>query len=398
MPKSTKLPKYQKSQKHQKPSMTKSPKPHIAILATGGTIAGLAPLCTSHSTKERKASHSDEYSAGVLSIDEILHSLVKKGGKNKKCKKLQNLARISTKQITNIDSADMSDEVWLALAKEIDTLFGRKSKVNGIVITHGTDTLEESAYFLHLVAKSQKPIVLVGAMRPANVKNSDGAKNLYNAIALAAHKDAKGVMIAMGGKILSPRQASKAHTHRLDAFCAPSVLGSVRDGKVRFAKLPKLDKLAKLSKLDKKPTTLAKSKKDFALFLPYLKHRAPFCVRDCLGLPKVDILYSYSNDGSGVAAKALFAHGARGLVIAGSGAGSIHQAHKNALKELISQGLIVVISSRINAGSVALKEADKKAGFISAGELNPQKARVLLMLCLTCTSDKAKIQEYFEIY
>ena len=382
MPKSTKT----------SPKSQKSTKPHIAILATGGTIAGLADL----STKECRANHSDEYSAGVLSIDEILDSLAKKGyKKHKKTKKsLQNLAYISTKQIANIDSADMSDEVWLTLAREIEVVFS--GKVDGIVITHGTDTLEESAYFLHLVAKTQKPIVLVGAMRPANVPNSDGCKNLYNAIALAAHKDAKGVMIAMAGQILSPRYASKAHTHKLNAFCAPSVLGSVRNGKVKFVKSLNLSTLPKLAK---KSTNLSKSKKPSKAFLqPFLQNRALFCVRDCLALPKVDILYSYSNDGSAVAAKAFFASGAQGLVIAGSGAGSIHQAHKNALKELILQGVVVVVSSRINGGRVVLKEADKKAGFVSAGELNPQKARVLLMLCLTHTRDKAKIQEYFENY
>lgn len=381
MPKSTKT----------SPKSQKDTKPHIAILATGGTIAGLADL----NTKECRANRSDEYSAGVLSIDEILDSLAKKGyKKHKKTKKsLQNLAHISTKQIANIDSADMSDEVWLTLAREIETVFA--GKVDGIVITHGTDTLEESAYFLHLVAKTQKPIVLVGAMRPANVPNSDGGKNLYNAIALAAHKDAKGVMIAMAGQILSPRQASKAHTHKLNAFCAPSVLGSVRNGKVKFAKSLNLSTPPKLAK---KSTNLSKSKKPSKAFLQFLENPAPFCVRDCLALPKVDILYSYSNDGSAVAAKAFFASGAQGLVIAGSGAGSIHQAHKNALKELILQGVVVVVSSRINGGRVALKEADKNAGFVSAGELNPQKARVLLMLCLTHTRDKAKIQEYFENY
>lgn len=376
--------------------MSKSTKPHIAILATGGTIAGLANLNAS----THKTHHNNEYTAGVLSVDEILDSLAKKGYKKDKKtnkKSIQNLAHISTKQIANIDSADMGDEVWLALAKEIEILCGN-SKVNGIVITHGTDTLEESAYFLHLIAKTQKPIVLVGAMRPANAPNSDGGKNLYNAIALAAHKDAKGVMIAMGGKIFSPRYASKSHTHRLNAFCASIVLGSVRNGEV------KLSKFAKKSRLGKKSTKLAKLAKSQKESVPKrflghcLQNRAPFCVRDCLALPKVDILYSYSNDGSAVAANAFFAHGAQGLVIAGSGAGSIHQAHKNALKELILRGVVVVISSRINVGRVELKEADKKAGFISSGELNPQKARVLLMLCLTRTRNKAKIQEYFETY
>lgn len=125
---------------------------------------------------------------------------------------------------------------------------------------------------------------------------------------------------------------------------------------------------------------------------------APFDVSKLTSLPKVDILYSYSNDGSGVAAKALFEHGTKGIVVAGSGAGSIHKNQKDVLKELLKKGLKVVVSSRVVAGCVAVSDSDEKLGFISAEDLNPQKARVLLMLALTKTSDPKKIQEYFLKY
>ncbi|MBM0259971.1 hypothetical protein JNW89_28040 [Micromonospora sp. 4G55] len=133
------------------------------------------------------------------------------------------------------------------------------------------------------------------------------------------------------------------------------------------------------------------------LFKAHTKN-APFDVSKLTSLPKVDILYSYSNDGSGVAAKALFEHGTKGIVVAGSGAGSIHEDQKNVLKELMKKGLNVVVSSRVVAGRVAVSDSDEKLGFISAEDLNPQKARVLLMLALTKTSDPKKIQEYFLKY
>ena len=344
-------------------------KPHIIILATGGTIAGLS---TNHK----------EYRPGALSIDRLLDCL---NCLDSTYPKLQ--ARISTRQIANIDSANMNNKIWLALTKEINTLLNAKKSphIDGIVITHGTDTLEESAYFLHLSLKSDKPIVLVGAMRPANAPNSDGKSNLYNAIALACQKNAKGVMVVMNEKIFSPRGLSKRHTLNIDAFNDfkdskgdSSQIGWVKKGKVvLYANHTKSS--------------------DNVSHKPFV---APFCANDLTlkNLPKIDILYTYSNDGSAVAAKALFKSGTQGLVIAGSGAGSIHKDHKKALKKLIKRGLFVVVSSRINSGQVLLKRADKKAGFISALDLNPQKARILLMLALTQTKNKAKIQTYFKKY
>ncbi|EOK4570770.1 type II asparaginase [Campylobacter upsaliensis] len=325
-------------------------KPKVAILATGGTIAGSIDSAVA----------TTGYTAGVVGVDVLIKAVPE----------IQNLAKIEGQQIANIDSSNMRDEIWLKLAQEINKLFA--SGVDGVVITHGTDTMEETAYFLNLTIKSDKPVVLVGAMRPSTAISADGPKNLYNAVALAADKNAKGVMVAMNDKIQSARAVVKTHTLNVDAFSSPDFgdMGYIVDGKVYF-----YNNVAK-----------AHTKK------------TPFDVKNLKELPKVDILYSYSNDGSGVAAKALFENGTKGIVVAGSGAGSIHEAQKEVLKELLAKGLKVAVSSRVVAGSVAVSEADKKLGFISAEDLNPQKARVLLMLALTKTNDVKKIQEYFLKY
>ncbi|HEF3760597.1 TPA: type II asparaginase [Campylobacter jejuni] len=327
-------------------------KPKIAILATGGTIAGSIDSAVA----------TTGYTAGVVGVDVLIKAVPQ----------IQDLANISGEQIANIDSSNMRDEIWLKLAKEINKLFAEG--VDGVVITHGTDTMEETAYFLNLTIKSDKPVVLVGAMRPSTAISADGPKNLYNAVALAADKESKGkgVMVAMNDKILSARGVVKTHSLNVDAFSSPDFgdLGYIVDGKVFFY------------------NNVAKA---------HTKN-APFDVSKLTSLPKVDILYSYSNDGSGVAAKALFEHGTKGIVVAGSGAGSIHEDQKNVLKELMKKGLDVVVSSRVVAGRVAVSDSDKKLGFISAEDLNPQKARVLLMLALTKTSDPKKIQEYFLKY
>lgn len=330
----------------------KKAKSRIAILGTGGTIAGFIDSTIA----------TTGYTAGAIDIDVLIKAVPQ----------IRDLADISWEQIANIDSSNMCDEIWLRLAKKIAKLFAEG--IDGVVITHGTDTMEETAYFLNLTIKSDKPVVLVGAMRPSTAISADGPKNLYNAVALVANKEAKnkGVMVAINDKILSARGVVKTHSLNVNAFSSPDFgdLGYIVDGKVFFYN----------------NVTKAHTK------------NAPFDVSKLTSLPKVDILYSYSNDGSGVAAKALFEHGTKGIVVAGSGAGSIHKNQKDVLKELLKKGLKVVVSSRVVAGCVAVSDSDEKLGFISAEDLNPQKARVLLILALTKTSDPKKIQEYFLKY
>lgn len=327
-------------------------KPNIMILATGGTIAGEA----------KTKLQTTDYKSGSLSVELLIKAIPQ----------LQCIANIHTKQIANIDSADMTDLIWLELAKSINSLL-EDSKIDGIVVTHGTDTMEETAYFLNLVIKSDKPVVLTGAMRPATAMSADGPKNLYNAISLASDKNAKGkgVMIVMNDKIHSAREATKMHTLNVESFQSPNSgeMGYIADGEVF------------LKAINLKSHTL----------------QTPFSIENLDSLPKVDIVYTYSNDGSKVAIEAFLKAGSKGLVIAGSGAGSIHKNQKEYLIDLLKEKeLKVVKSSRVGSGMVLLSEEENAQGFIAANDLNPQKARILLMLSLTKTNDSRKIAEYFE--
>lgn len=325
----------------------------IVLLATGGTIAG----------SSESILKTTDYKAGAIGVEMLISAVPE----------IMTLASVWGEQIANIDSADMSDEIWLKLAKRVHALLA-DSRIDGVVIAHGTDTMEESAFFLHLVAKSDKPIVFVGAMRPATALSADGPKNLYNAIALAASPESKGkgVMVMMNDTIQSARYASKIHTLNTQAFGSPASgdMGYVLDGRVIFYTTPA------------KPHTL----------------QSEFDVSALDSLPKVDILYSYANDGLAVAAEALFHHGTKALVIAGMGAGNIHKNHKTMLKKLMSQGLIVVQSSRVYSGYISVSEEDSRLGFIGSGDLNPQKARVLLLLALTKTNTPAQIAAIFAKY
>lgn len=330
-----------------------SKKPNVVILATGGTIAGSIDSNIK----------TTGYTAGVVGVDVLINAVPE----------IKNLANIKGEQIANIDSADMTDEIWLTLGKRVNSLLASPD-VDGIVITHGTDTMEETAFFLHLTIKSDKPVVLVGAMRPSTAMSADGPKNLYNAVALAASPKArnKGVMIAMNDRIQSARGATKTHALNVETFKSPNSgdMGYILDGNVFF---------------------------NYAPLQPHTR-KSIFNIDRIESLPKVDILYSYANDGSGVAAKALFKAGTKGIVVAGSGAGSIHKYQKEVLKSLMQQGLVVVQSSRVGSGIVLANSDDAKLGFIGAHDLNPQKARILLMLALTKTNKTDAIAKIFETY
>ncbi|RAX59346.1 L-asparaginase [Helicobacter monodelphidis] len=328
-------------------------KPNIMILATGGTIAGSIDSNIK----------TTGYTAGVVGIDVLINAVPE----------IKNLANIKGEQIANIDSADMSDEIWLTLTQKINTLLSSK-EVDGIVITHGTDTMEETAFFLHLTIKSDKPVVLTGAMRPSTAMSADGPKNLYNAVALASSPLAKGkgVMVAMNDKIQSARFVSKTHALNVETFKSLNAgdMGYILDGIIYFNYIPNY------------PHT----------------QKSIFDANNLKSLPKVDILYSYANDGSDIAAQALFNGNTKGIVVAGTGAGSIHKNQKDTLKQLMKKGLIVVQSSRVGTGIVLASEADSKLGFIGAKDLNPQKARVLLMLALTKSNNPTEIAKIFQQY
>ncbi|GAA7976094.1 type II asparaginase [Helicobacter pylori] len=325
--------------------------PTIALLATGGTIAGSGASAS-----------LGRYKSGELGIKELLKAIPS----------LNRLARIQGEQVSNIGSQDMNEEVWFKLAKRAQELLD-DSRIQGVVITHGTDTLEESAYFLNLVLHSTKPVVLVGAMRNAASLSADGALNLYNALSVAIDEKSanKGVLVVMDDSIFSAREAIKTHTTHTSTFKAlnSGTIGSVYYGKVRYYMQPL-----------RKHTT----ESEFSI----LELKTP--------LPKVDIIYTHAGMTPDLFQASLKSH-AKGVVIAGVGNGNVSAGFLKAMQEASQMGVVIVRSSRVGSGEVTSGEIDDKA-FITSDNLNPQKARVLLQLALTKTNDKEKIQEMFEEY
>ncbi|WP_269087923.1 type II asparaginase [Helicobacter pylori] len=326
--------------------------PTIVLLATGGTIAGSGASASLGS-----------YKSGELSIIELLKAIPNH---------LIEIARILGEQISNIGSQDMNEEVWFKLAKRVQKLLN-DSRIKGVVITHGTDTLEESAYFLNLVLRSTKPVVLVGAMRNATSLSADGALNLYNALSVAIDEKSanKGVLVVMDDTIFSAREVVKTHTTHTSTFKAlnSGAIGSVYYGKTRYYMQPL-----------RKHTT----ESEFSI----LELKTP--------LPKVDIIYTHVGMTPDLFQASLNSH-AKGIVIAGVGNGNVSAGLLKAMQEASQMGVVIVRSSRVGSGEITSGEIDDRA-FITSDNLNPQKARVLLQLALTKTNDKAKIQEMFEEY
>jgi L-asparaginase len=327
--------------------------PDIVVLATGGTIAGAQP-------KEGDPG----YKSGSLSIDSLIAA----------APGLDKMAKITGEQIASIGSQDMNDAVWLKLAKRANELLAT-AKVDGIVVTHGTDTLEETAYFLNLVIKSDKPVVLVGSMRPATSTSADGPLNLYNAVAVAADPAAKGlgVLVVSNDDLFAAREIQKTNTTDLQTFISPNrgQLGEAYYGKAWYFG---------------RPTTRHTVKSEFSL-------------DGVNALPRVDIVYAHEN-GDGVMVKAAVAAGAKGIVLAGVGDGNATKEMVDALAAAASQGVAVVRSTRVGSGIVRrnIEVDDDKLGFVTSLELNPQKARVLLRLALLETKTPAEIQRMFNEY
>lgn len=334
---------------------SKKPLPEIKILATGGTIAGTGSTST----------QTTGYRAGVLTPDKLLEAVPS----------LKDIANISTEQVTSIDSGTSNtNAVMVKLAKEVQKTLDNP-KCDGVVITHGTDTMEETAYFLNLTVHSDKPIVLVGSMRPSTALSADGPLNLYNAVTLAGSKEAynKGVLISMNGKIGNARDIFKTSTTDVDAFNNPElgILGYMQDGKPYFYNLP-IKKHTKESEFDIRNIT-----------------------ED--NLPRVDIVYSHANDDR-VLVDAVVAAGAKGIIHAGTGNGSVHEKTLPGLQDAVKKDVVVVRDTRVPVGIVTHEQIDTDNHFVNSNNINPQKARILLMLALTKTKDPNKIQEYFNEY
>jgi L-asparaginase len=327
--------------------------PRVTILATGGTIAGAQPSRSSR-----------EYRPGLFSIKALLAA----------APGVDSLARLDAAEVASIGSQDMGERVWRTLARRTQSALGNPA-VAGVVITHGTDTMEETAYFLNLVVRSAKPVVLVGAMRPATAMSADGPMNLYNAVATAAHPASagRGVLVVANDEIHFAREVAKTNTTQIGTFKSThrGLAGLVSSGRIHFYGVP--------LRLHTAASGLA--------------------IPSGRALPRVDIIYAHSGMGRELIDASVRA-GARGLVIAGVGNGNMGARALAAAAAAARAGLAVVRSSRTGGGIVErnVEMDDDRLGFIASDELNPQKARILLMLGLARTRDPRLLQEMFYAY
>ncbi|MDR8364093.1 MULTISPECIES: asparaginase [Pseudomonas] len=327
---------------------------NVVILATGGTIAGAGA----------GAANSATYQAAKVGIEQLIAGVPE----------LSQLANVRGEQVMQIASESITNDNLLQLGRRVAEL-ADSNDVDGIVITHGTDTLEETAYFLNLVEKTDKPIIVVGSMRPGTAMSADGMLNLYNAVAVASSKDArgKGVLVTMNDEIQSGRDVSKMINIKTEAFkSAWGPLGMVVEGKSYWFRLP-----AKRHTMD-----------------------SEFDIKTIKSLPDVEIAYSYGNV-SDTAYKALAQSGAKAIIHAGTGNGSVSSRVVPALQALRKDGVHIIRSSHVNAGGFVLRNAeqpDDKYDWVVAHDLNPQKARILAMVALTKTNDSKELQRMFWEY
>jgi len=327
--------------------------PRIRVLATGGTIAGAQANASGYA-----------YRSGAYDVKALLEAVPNLG----------ELAVISGEQVASIGSQDMSDEVWLKLARRVNAVLADPAN-DGILITHGTDTLEETSYFLSLVTKSDKPVVMVGSMRPATAISADGPGNLYNGVAVATDAGAKGkgTLVVLNDTIHYARNVVKTDTTSVQTFESVNrgPAGRVNTGKIFW-----------FEPMDKK-----------------LGPSSEFSIEGLEKLPRVDIVYAHANMSADLI-EAAVRNGARGLVIAGVGDGNMTTPALEVLTRAAQQGVVVVRSTRLPAGIVLRNNEinDDEKGFVASGELNPAKSRVLLQLALTRTKDPVAIQKMFYEY
>lgn len=325
----------------------------VHVLATGGTIAGTAPSPVGAG-----------YHSGELGVDALLDGV----------NGLRNVATLTGEQFSQVGSQDMNDSLWVKLAARINVLFAA-NEADGIVITHGTDTAEETGYFLHLVVKSERPVVLTGSMRPATSLSPDGPLNLFNAVSVAAdpHARGRGVIVTINDDLHSARDVTKSSTTDVQAFVSPGagLLGTASYGRIRYFR---------------NPTHPHTSESEFS-------------VEGGVSLPRVDILYAYANMPADLV-RASASLGAEGIVIAGVGNGNVPAEVMQTLADVASTGVIVVRSSRVGSGDIGrnVELDDDRLGFVASDQLNPQKSRVLLQLCLLHGLKRDAIQDAFWRY
>lgn len=325
--------------------------PRIALLGTGGTIAATA----------RSHTQLADYAVteGVHSLLDAVPSLAR-------------LADIQSQQIFNIDSRAMSSTMLLKLAQQVNTVL-EQADIDAVVITHGTDTLEETACFLHWTIKSNKPVILTAAMRPASAYSADGAMNLYHAVLTASHPQAvgQGVLVVLNDQLHSARFLTKQHTSRTDAFGSPDAgpIGQIANGQLRFL---------------------------WQSLLPHTYH-SEFDIRALHELPRVLILFDHP-DACPEQMRSAAQNGADGVIIAATGNGSITPGSHQGVELALRMGVVCVRASRIGVGSVSSSSHDASQGLIAAEWLPAIKARILLQLALTQTREPHELRQIFKRY
>jgi glutamin-(asparagin-)ase len=327
--------------------------PNVVILATGGTIAGAGASAVNSAT----------YAAAKVGVDKLIAGLPE----------LAKIANVRGEQVFQVASESMTNDNLLTLAKRVSAL-SKQADVDGIVITHGTDTLEETAYFLTLTVHTSKPIVVVGSMRPGTALSADGALNLYDAVSVAGSKDAagKGVLVTMADNIDSGRDVSKNVNIKTSAFSSQwGPLGMVVEGRNYWFRAPV-----------KRHTTASE-----------------FNIDSIDALPPVEIALGYEGV-SPIAVDAYAKAGVKAIVHAGTGNGSVAARVVPNLQKARADGVIVIRASRVADGFVLrnAEQPDDKYDWVVAHDLRPQKARILAMLALTKTSDTKELQRIFWEY
>ncbi|KAL2853073.1 Asparaginase/glutaminase [Aspergillus pseudodeflectus] len=322
--------------------------PNVTIFATGGTIAGSADDNTA----------TTGYQAGALGIQTLIDAVPE----------MLDVANVAGVQIANVGSPDVSSPILLEIAHRLNTVVCKDPTMAGAVITHGTDTLEETAFFLDATVNCEKPIVIVGAMRPATAISADGPYNLLQSVTVAASKEARkrGALVVMNDRIASAYYVTKTNSNTMDTFKAleAGFLGAIVSNTPYFFYPPV------------EPTG-----------------KTAIDVTNVTDIPRVDILYSYQDMTNDTLFSAV-ENGAKGVVIAGTGAGSVSSTYSSAIAELIEEKEFPIVrSTRSPSGEVPFSESGDDG--ISSGYLNPQKARVLLGLLLAKGKSFADILEAF---
>ncbi|MGD9333020.1 MAG: type II asparaginase [Desulfobacterales bacterium] len=327
--------------------------PRVVILATGGTIAGKAPSGTQAG-----------YTSGQVTIEAMVDGVPG----------IRDLADIRVEQIANVGSQDMTFAIMIKLANRINDLL-KNQALNGVVVTHGTDTMEETAFFLNLTIKSPKPVVMTGAMRPATAVSADGPLNLYNAVAVAADPEAagRGILVVMNDRIHGAHSLTKTNTTSVETFLSPinGLMGTVIYGKTQYFRRP------------------------------FRRHTdtSEFALAGVTALPRVDILYACADMPADMVDCSV-ARGARGIVIAGDGNGNMNTDTIASASRAAGKGTVIVRSSRVPTGTVIrnVEIDDDRLKFVVSDELNPAKARILLKLALLKDRSLEDLQQLFYAY